>query len=200
MIEIDFVQLIQNSINVAKRERRRLVRTRRSLAAPLGQAMIRHTKTPIYGRRAPSTPKPVLWFSVSNELLRPVAANPLAANSLAASSIVASPIDISRAKGIETELDLLQEFQNLHHFLLHSHPVPTTKIPKLLLSLSRYPVISITTLAKDAEVSRDTARRWLIGLEEKGKLKTHEFNGMKQYAYIELIKILDRFVRTASAP
>lgn len=88
----------------------------------------------------------------------------------------------------------------LHHFFLVSRLVPSTQIPKLMRVLSRFPVISVTTLALDAQVSRDTAKRWLHGLERSGKLQVREFNGMKQYGYSAVIEILDRFVRYSAVP
>ena len=88
----------------------------------------------------------------------------------------------------------------MHHFLRVSKTVPSTKIPKLMVALSRFPVISITTLAKEINISRDTAKRWITNLEAAGKLQARDFNGMKQYAYAELISILDRFVRYSAIP
>jgi hypothetical protein len=146
VIEIDFVQLIQNSLSVAKAHRDRLFRFRLSIESPLSNNLVRQTKTPIYGRRAHSTPRPAVT--------------------------IRSRLDITRAKGFQFELDLLQEFQNLHHYLLTAKGIPETQIPKLMTALSKYPIISITLLANEARVSRHTAKRWLIGLEENGKLKT----------------------------
>ena len=134
--------------------------------------MIRHTRMPVYGRRVPTTPR--------------------------VSMRVQARLDITRAKGFKTEMELLQEFQNLHHFLLTTQGVPSTQIPKLMLALSKLPVISITTLAKEINVSRDTAKRWIHKLEKAGKLEARDFNGMKQYAYKEVVEILDKFVRVSS--
>ena len=172
MIEIDFVVLIENCLSVVGVHRDRLFRSRLSLITPLSDKMIRHTRMPVYGRRVPTTPRD--------------------------SMRVQARLDITRAKGFKTEMELLQEFQNLHHFLLTTQGVPSTQIPKLMLALSKFPVISITTLAKEINVSRDTATRWIYKLEKAGKLEARDFNGMKQYAYKEVVEILDKFVRVSS--
>lgn len=174
MIEINFVELIQNCLAVASTHRDRLFRTRLSIITPLSDSLVRHTKTPIYGPRAYSTPPPSIR--------------------------VFSRIDISGAKGFKTELELLQEFQNLHLLLQVTKAVTSTQIPKLMIALSKLPVLSITSLAKEAMVSKDTARRWLVALEKSGKLQTRNFNGMKQYAYTEVLQILDKFVRYSATP
>jgi hypothetical protein len=174
VIEIDFVVLIENCLSVVGVHRDRLFRTRLSLVTPLSDSMIRHTHMPVFGRKAHSTPIKSIG--------------------------VKARLDITRAKGFKTELELLQEFQNLHHFLRVSKTVPSTKIPTLMVALSRFPVISITTLAKEINISRDTAKRWITNLEAAGKLQARDFNGMKQYAYEELISILDRFVRYSAIP
>jgi hypothetical protein len=174
MIEIDFVVLIENCLSVINTHRDRLFRTRLSLVTPLSDAMIRHTRMPVYGRKVHTTPVESIG--------------------------VRARLDITRAKGFKTELEILQEFQNLHHFLRISKTVPSTKIPQLMVALSRFPVISITTLAKEIHVSRDTAKRWITSLESAGKLQARDFNGMKQYAYEDLITILDRFVRYSAIP
>ena len=174
MIEIDYVQLIQNSLSVAKAHRDRLFRSRLSIESPLSNKLVRQTRTPIYGRRAYSTPRPVVT--------------------------IRARLDITRAKGFQFELDLLQEYQFLYHYLLTAKGVPTTQIPKLMTALSKFPIISITLLANEAKVSRHTAKRWLIGLEENGKLKSRDFNGMKQYAYSQVMEILDRVIRYSATP
>jgi hypothetical protein len=174
VIEIDFVALIENCLSVVAPHRGRLFRSRLSLVTPLSDSMIRHTHMPVYGRKVPTSPR---------ESIR-----------------VQTRLDITSAKGFKTELELLQEFQNLHHFLLVTKTVPKTKIPKLMGALSKFPVISITTLAKEINISRDTAKRWIYSLESAGKLQARDFNGMKQYAYAELINILDRFVRYSAIP
>lgn len=97
-------------------------------------------------------------------------------------------------------MELLQEFQYLHHFLLVTKTVPKTQIPKLMVALSRFPVISITTLANEATVSRDTAKRWIAGLESAGKLEARNINGMNQYAFSAVIEILDRLIRYSAIP
>ena len=111
----------------------------------------------------------------------------------------ANKVEIER-EFLVTGLQLLQEFQNLHHFFLVIKTVPSTQIPNFMRVLSRFPVISVTTLATDANVSRDTAKRWLVGLEKSGKLQVREFNGMKQYGYSAVLEILDRFVRHSAVP
>jgi len=174
VIEIDFVQLIQNSLSVAKAHRDRLFRTRLSIETPLTASLRRQTKMPIYGRRAHSTARPEV--SVRQRL------------------------DITRAKGFQFELDLLQEFQNLYHYLLTAKGISSTQVPKLMVALSKFPVVSITVLANEAQVSRHTAKRWLIGLEQNGNLKTRVFNGMNQYAYSSVLEILDRIVRYSATP
>lgn len=174
VIEIDFVQLIQNSLSVAKAHRDRLFRTRLSIESPLSNNLRRQTKMPVYGRRAHSTPRPAV--SVRQRL------------------------DITRTKGFQFELDLLQEFQNLYHYLLTAKGISYTQVPKLMLALSKFPVVSITILANEAQVSRRTAKRWLIALEQNGNLKTRDFNGMKQYAYSSVLEILDRIVRYSATP
>ena len=69
-----------------------------------------------------------------------------------------------------------------------------------MVALSKFPVVSITVLANEAQVSRHTAKRWLIGLEQNGNLKTRVFNGMNQYAYSSVLEILDRIVRYSATP
>ena len=88
----------------------------------------------------------------------------------------------------------------MYHYLLTAKGVPTTQIPKLMTALSKFPIISITLLANEAKVSRHTAKRWLNGLEENGKLKSRDFNGMKQYAYSQVMEILDRVIRYSATP
>lgn len=182
MIEINFVELIQNCLAVASTHRDRLFRTRLSIITPLSDSLVRHTKAPIYGPRVYSTPPP------SIRIYRPLVGSTY------------SRIDISGAKGFKTELELLQEFQNLHQFLQATKTVTSTQIPKLMSALSKLPVLSISSLAVEAKVSRDTARRWLVELEKSGKLQTRDFNGMKQYAYTEVLQILDKFVRYSATP
>jgi len=174
VIEIDFVQLIQNSLSVAKAHRDRLFRTRLSIESPLSNKLVRQTKTPIYARRAHSIPRPVVT--------------------------VQTRLDITRAKGFQFELDLLQEYQFLYHYLLTAKGVPSTQIPILMTALSKFPIISITLLANEANISKHTAKRWLVGLEKNGKLTTRDFNGMKQYAYPAVMEILDRIIRYSAIP
>jgi predicted ArsR family transcriptional regulator len=67
-------------------------------------------------------------------------------------------------------------------------------------ALSKFPVLGVGSLAREVGVSKDTAKRWLIALVEKGRLEVREFNGMNQYAYARLIDILDMHVRFTSKP
>lgn len=174
VIEIDFVELIQNCLAVAGSHRDRLFRLRLSIITPLSNTLVRKTKTPIWGPRRPITP----WSGY----------------------VVPTALAKSGAKFLKTELALLQEFQNLHHLLLVTKGIPSTQIPKLMKTLSRLPVLSITSLAVDANVSRDTAKRWLVGLQQSGKLQSRDLNGMKQFSYSAVIEILDLHVRFYGAP
>lgn len=181
MSEVDFVLLIQNALSVAGKHRDKLWRTRLSLVTPLSDQLVRHTKTPIFGPRGSSTPR-----------------NSLGVYQSQGTRYSFRPLAISGANGFKSELALLQEFQNLHYFLLTHKPVPKTQIPKLMNSLSKFPVVSITTLAIDANVSKDTAKRWLKSLELSGRLHVREFNGMKQFAYVKILEILELHVRESS--
>lgn len=181
MSEVDFVVLIQNAISVAGKHRDKLWRTRLSLITPLSDQLVRQTKTPIFGPRGSSTPRKSLGIYQSK-----------------GTKYSSRSIAISGVNGFKSELALLQEFQNLHYFLLTHKSVPKTQIPKLMNALSRFPVLSITTLAIDANVSKDTAKRWLKFLEQSGKLQVREFNGMKQFAYVRILEILELHVRESS--
>lgn len=66
--------------------------------------------------------------------------------------------------------------------------------------LSKFPVLSISILSRESGVSKDTAKRWLGVLNEKGKLAVRNFNGMNQYAYKELVEILDNHLRYSATP
>ena len=152
--------------------------------------MVRKTRTPRFGIAASTTPRPRLVVPVAHSRGGvPVAVRKSGANK----------VEIER-EFLVTGLQLLQEFQNLHHFFLVTKTVPSTQIPNFMRVLSRFPVISVTNLATDANVSRDTAKRWLVGLEKSGKLQVREFNGMKQYGYSAVLEILDRFVRHSAVP
>lgn len=174
VIDIDFVALIQNCIAVAESNKARLLRSHLSIESTLSNKLVRHTKQPIYGKRAQSSPRE-----------RVISLNRIAR---------------TRSKGFQFELELLQEFQNLYHYLLTTKGVPSTQVPKLMGALSKNPVISITCLSREAKVSRKTAKRWLDGLEESEKLQTRQFNGMTQYVYKTVIEILDRLVRYSAMP
>lgn len=174
VIAIDFVLLIQNCLAVAGSNKDLLFRSRLSIEAPLSNKLVRNTKPPLYGPRGYSSPRP----KVST----------------------LSRVAITRSKGFQFELELLQEFQNLYHYLLSTKGVSSSQVPKLMVALSRYPVISITGLANEAKVSRQTAKRWLVGLEKNQKLTTRQFNGMTQYAYTAVIEILDRLIRYSAIP
>lgn len=181
MSEVNFVVLIQNAISVAGKHRDKLWRTRLSILTPLSDQLVKQTKPPIFGPRGSSVPR-----------------KSLRAYQLQGSKYSSGPLAISGANNFKSELELLQEFQNLHHFLLSHKPVPKTQVLKLMSALSKYPVLSISTLAKEAEVSKDTAKRWLRSLEQSGRLQIREFNGMKQFAYTRILEILDLHVRESS--
>ncbi len=183
MSEVDFVVLIQNAISVAGKQRDKLWRTRLALITPLSDQLVRHTKAPIFGPRGFSTPRKTLG------IYQPVG-----------TQYSSSSLAISGEKSFKSEMALLQEFQNLHHFLLTQKPVPKIQIPKLMNALSKYPVLSIATLAAEANVSKDTAKGWLRGLELSGRLHAREFNGMKQFAYLKILEILEFHIREASRP
>lgn len=298
MENVDYTELILNSIAVADRQRTRFLHLRRSLLEPLGKELRRNTRQAVYGIRLsnktllaeyPAHDFHNAWFTDArpiralaenqpaqpvgnrpNSVIRPPAARPVVASAFHAAGL--NPLEPLVNKGADpagsapignqipadlgapknqssadlagaqpgqpaahadsklgdepesesaesspaaatnpwvrspgraitppyipkVELQLLQEFQDLHRYLLVSQSIPRTQVPKFLRALSKYPVIGITRLARDAQISQSTAKRWLRNLHEEGHLRIFEFNGMNQFAHRNLIAILDRYIR-----
>lgn len=182
---VDYAPLIASALAIADAHLANFKRTKLSIEAALANSQVRlRSSMPIYGKRVTQ------WQPVVNEI-DPYSGEPKLKprQRVHANVLARTPANIEKI-----ELQLLQEFQNLHQLLLVKKVVPATQIPALLTALANNPVITVRTLCESANISRDTAVRWLRALKYEQIILVFNHNGMMQYGYRNLANILDRYL------
>lgn len=212
---MDYYKLIVSALEVAETHLRNNLKARLAIEWTLAKSVVRNTKgTPVYGLRATQwqpSPSQSSAHTRRNSVPKPKPRQYPAPQSapepnpqkfgggekflVPRQQTDLQPVARSTPNSPKTEMQLLQEFQNLHELLLVTKAVPKSQIPKILEALSKNPLVSVRGLAGAAEISVATAYRWLTNLADQGVLVILGNNGMNQYACKSLLDILDRYVR-----
>lgn len=104
------------------------------------------------------------------------------------------PIDFRPVQELEIFKRTIYQMQQLHRDLHGIPGIPSTQLGRILLVLTRHPVITVAQMSEGAQVSEATAKRWLKAMPKRLiYMKEKPARGVNVYVNHSLIELIDSF-------